>query len=73
MWKRFEIAPLHGAWEVSHNHVRFRACAGKRDAIRLALTLGRMQLRLGDGAEIVLKDENGSPRARRLYGEPAAH
>ena len=64
MQKQFEIAPRFEAWEVFHNHVSFRVCQNKRDAIRVALTLGRMQLRLGDDAEIVLRDHDGAQRAR---------
>ena len=64
MHKRFEIAPCHDAWDVRHNHVSFRVCERKREAIRLALTLGRLQLRMGDDAEIVLFDDNGVQRAR---------
>jgi hypothetical protein len=65
MHKRFEIAPRHDAWDVRHNHVSFRICQRKREAIRLALTLGRLQLRMGDDAEIVLLDDHGAQRARR--------
>ena len=68
MRKRFEIVPRCGSWDVVHNHVGFRLCATKRDAIRLALSLGRMQLRMGDDAEVVLRDElSGAPRATRHY------
>ncbi len=65
MQKLFEIIPHCGQWNVSHNQVSLRTCARKSDAIRLALTLGRMQPRLGDDAEVVLKDHNGETRARR--------
>ena len=72
MQKLFEIIPHHGQWDVSHNHVSLRTCARKRDAIRLALVLGRMQPRLGDDAEVVLKDQNGETRARRQIFARAA-
>jgi hypothetical protein len=65
MQKQFEIVPRRNAWEVRHNQVSLRTYPGKRDAIRAALTLGRMQLRLGDDAEIVLQDPNGVTAARR--------
>ena len=67
MRKQIEIVPRLEVWEVCHNHVPFRVCRRKRDAIRVALTLGRMQLRLGDDAEIVLRDRDGAPRARRGF------
>ena len=72
MEKLFEIVPRNDAWDVCHNHVSFRLCKRKREAIRVALTLGRMQLRLGDDAEIVLRDADGAPRARRRLSA-AAH
>ena len=65
MQKQFEIVPRHKAWDVRHNHVSFRVLERKRDAIRLALALGRMQLRLGDDAEIVLLGEDGARQASR--------
>lgn len=65
MQKQFEIAPSHDAWDVRHNHVSFRVLERKRDAIRVALTLGRMQLRLGDDADVILLGEDGMERARR--------
>ena len=65
MQKQFEIAPSRDAWDVRHNQVSFRVLPRKRDAIRLALSLGRLQLRLGDDAEIVLLGEDGKERARR--------
>ncbi len=64
MQKLFEVVPRRGAWDVLHNHVRFRLCRHKREAIRLALSLGRMQLRLGDGAEVVLRADDGSEQRR---------
>lgn len=67
MLKHFEIVPSSQAWEVMHNQVRFRACPAKRDAIRIALTLGRLQLRLGDEAEVVLRDASGEARAKRRF------
>jgi hypothetical protein len=65
MRKLFEIVPRRGSWDVVHNHVGYRMCPKKRDAIRLALSLGRMQLRLGDEAEVVLRDAGGEAQARR--------
>ena len=67
MRKLFEIVPRRGAWDVLHNHVGYRLCPNKRDAIRLALRLGRMQLRLGDEAQIVLRDDQGEALASRHY------
>ena len=67
MLKQFEIVPRPNAWDVVHNQVSFRACPAKRDAIRIALTLGRMQMRLGDEAEVVLRDETGHTRATRRF------
>ncbi|MBV9510203.1 MAG: hypothetical protein JO303_07990 [Caulobacteraceae bacterium] len=67
MQKLFEIVPRRGAWDVVHNHVGFRRYPEKREAIRVALLLGRMQLRLADEAEVVLRDGSGAPRARRHY------
>ena len=65
MQKFFEIVPRNEAWDVLHNNASFRLCADKREAIRVALTLGRMQLRLGDEVEIVLRDAAGAPQAHR--------
>jgi len=73
MLKHFEIVPRHEAWDVCHNHVSFRVCQRKRDAIRVALTLGRMQLRMGDDAEIILLDADGAERARRRLSAKSAH
>lgn len=71
MQKRLEIVPRREAWDVCHNHVSFRLCRRKRDAIRVALTLGRMQLRLGDDVEIILLDHDGAQKARRrLFATP---
>jgi hypothetical protein len=42
-------------------------CPNKREAIRLALSMGRMQLRLGDEAQIVLRDDQGAALASRHY------
>jgi hypothetical protein len=56
MAKLFEVVPRRGSWDVLHNHVGFRMCPKKREAIRLALRLARMQRRMGDEAEIVLRD-----------------
>jgi hypothetical protein len=72
MHKRFEIAPRRDAWDVRHNKVSFRICQRKREAIRLALTLGRLQLRMGDDAEIVLLDDAGAQCARHeISAQPA--
>ena len=68
MLKQFEIVPRPRSWDVVHNQVSFRACPAKRDAIRIALTLGRMQLCLGDEAEVVLRDAAGETRATRRFG-----
>jgi hypothetical protein len=70
MQKQFEIVPKQDAWDVRHNQISFRTCQAKRDAIRVALTLGRMQLRLGDDAEITLFDTDGSATARRRLRAP---
>ena len=72
MLKQFEIVPRARAWEVLHNAEPFRACPAKRDAIRVALTLGRMQLRLGDEAEVVLRDASGAAQAMRRFAESGA-
>jgi hypothetical protein len=74
MHKRFEIAPHHDVWDVRHNNVSFRTCTRKREAIRLALALGRLQLRMGDEAEIVLLDADGGQRARHeISARPVPH
>ncbi len=65
MQKVFEVAPRRGAWDVMHNQVGFRLCQSKREAIRVALLLGRMQLRLGDEAEVILRDDEGKALAHR--------
>ena len=65
MQKTFEVAQRHGVWDVLHNRVGFRRCESKREAIRIALLLGRMQLRMGDEAEVILRDDDGAPRAYR--------
>ena len=65
MQKTFEVAPRHGVWDVLHNRVGFRRCESKREAIRVALLLGRMQLRLGDEAEVILRDDHGTAQAKR--------
>lgn len=70
MQKLFEIVPRRGSWDVLHNHVGFRLCPKKREAIRVALLLGRMQLRMGDEAEVVLCDDSGAPLARRHFAPP---
>ncbi len=66
MQKRFEIRRGLHSWEVVHNDQPVRCCQAKRDAIRVALTLGRLQRRLGDDSEIILCDEAGTPLARRV-------
>ncbi len=73
MQKHFEIVPRREAWDVRHNHVSFRLCRRKREAIRVALTLGRMQLRLGDDVEIILLNAQGAQQARRLLSAKHAH
>ena len=73
MQKRFEIIPRNEAWDVRHNQVSFRACPHKRDAIRVALTLGRMQLRMGDDVEIVLRDHDGTQQALRQMSVERTH
>jgi hypothetical protein len=65
MQKVFEVAPRRGAWDVTHNHVGFRLCRSKREAIRVALLLGRMQLRMGDEAEVILRGDDGTALAHR--------
>jgi hypothetical protein len=65
MQKVFEVAQRNGAWDVLHNRVGFRRCESKREAIRIALLLGRMQLRLGDEAEVILRDDDGAAQAHR--------
>ena len=64
MTKVFEIVPRRGAWDVLHNHVGFRMCPQKREAIRLALSLAYMQRRMGDEAVIVLRDGERQIRHR---------
>jgi hypothetical protein len=71
MQKLFEIVPRRGAWDVLHNHVGFRMCPSKRQAIRLALSLGRLQLRMGDEAEVVLRDDAGAALAQRRFRKAA--
>ena len=72
MQKVFEVAPRLGAWDVVHNRVGFRRCESKREAIRIALLLGRMQLRLGDEAEVILRGDDGAPKAHRhISSQPA--
>ena len=71
MQKVFEVAPRRGAWDVLHNQVAFRPCRSKREAIRIALLLGRMQLRLGDDAEVILRGDDGAPKAwRHISAQP---
>ena len=65
--KVVEIARHTGCWSVYHNDHLFRACGRKGEAIRVALVLGRTQLRMGDKAEVVLRDEAGQPQARKIY------
>jgi hypothetical protein len=71
MLKQFEIVPRPLSWDVVHNEVSFRAYGDKREAIRTALALGRMQLRLGDEAEVVLRDASGQARAKRRFAGAA--
>lgn len=66
MQKRFEIKHRLLTWEVQHNQQPVRCCSAKREAIRVALTLGRMQRRMGDDSEIILRDETGALRLRRM-------
>jgi len=73
MLKQFDIVPGPMAWQVMHNQVAFRACVAKRDAIRVALALGRMQGRLGDEAEVVLRGAAGEPLARRRFDLTGRH
>jgi hypothetical protein len=42
-------------------------CRSKRDAVRLAVSLGRMQLRLGDDADVVLRDQAGKQVAHHHF------
>jgi len=72
MQKVFEVAPRRGAWDVTHNHVGFRLYQSKREAIRVALLLGRMQPRLGDDAEIILRDDHGAAMAHRHFSAQGA-
>ena len=66
MRKQFKIKRRLQAWEVLHNDVPLRCGAAKREAIRIALTVGRLQRRLGDDSEIILCDETGEFTARRI-------
>jgi hypothetical protein len=72
MHKVFEVAPRRGAWDVMHNQVAFRPCRSKREAIRVALVLGRMQARMGDEAEIILRGDDGAPLAHRHFSAQVA-
>jgi hypothetical protein len=72
MQKVFEVAPRRGAWDVLHNRVAFRPCRSKREAIRVALVLGRMQLRMGDEAEIILRGDDGVAQAHRHFSAQGA-
>jgi len=65
MQKVFEVAQRRGAWDVLHNQVAFRPCRSKREAIRVAILLGRMQRRMGDDAEIILRGVDGAAQAHR--------
>ncbi len=65
MLKRFEIVAHLLTWDVRHNQVKVRSCHRKREAIRVALTLGRLQKRMGDEAEIILRDRSGQAQATR--------
>jgi len=65
MHKVFEVAPRRGAWDVRHNQVDFRHFRSKREAIRVAILLGRMQLRMGDEAEVIVRDDQGAPQTHR--------
>ena len=65
MQKTFEIVPRRGAWDVVHNQVGYRMCPQKREAIRLALALGRMQIRMGDEAQISVRGADGALTAQR--------
>ena len=72
MSKVFEVTPRRGAWDVMHNQVAFRPCSSKREAIRIALLLGRMQLRLGDEADVIIRDDQGAAQAHRhISAQPA--
>ena len=73
MQKRFEIKRRRQAWEVLHNQLPVRCCAAKREAIRIALTLGRLQRRMGCDSEIILCDEAGVQRVRRVVLAMTAH
>ena len=66
MQKRFEIMPRRLAWEVRHNWAPVCRCKAKSEAIRAAVTLSRMQQRMGDDCEIVICDAAGVSRTRRL-------
>jgi hypothetical protein len=67
MLKRFEIVAHLQTWDVRHNQVSFQTCRRKRDAIRLALALGHLQQRMGDEAEIILRDRSGGAQATRRF------
>ena len=64
MQKRFEIMPRRLTWEVRHNWAPICRCKAKSEAIRAAVTLSRMQRRMGDDCEIVVCDETGASRTR---------
>jgi len=66
MQKRFEIKHRLLTWEVQHNQQPVRCCSAKREAIRVALTLGRLQRRMGCDSEIILCDEAGALSLRRV-------
>jgi hypothetical protein len=65
MQKVFEVAPRRGAWDVMHNNQGFRLCSSKREAIRIALVLARMQRRMGDDADVILRGDDGAALAHR--------
>jgi hypothetical protein len=65
MQKVFEVTPRRGAWDVRHNQVGFRHFQSKREAIRVAILLGRMQLRMGDEARVIVCDDRGEAMAHR--------
>ena len=66
MRKQFKIRRRLLTWEVVHNHVPVGCCQAKSEAIRIAITLGRMQRRMGDESEITVFNEAGEVRARRV-------
>ena len=70
MQKRFEIKRRLLTWEVRHNKQPVRCCGAKREAIRVAITLCRIQRRMGDDSEIILCDEAGAPLTRRIIRAP---